>query len=137
MNKIIAGLIAFLVCWTSSGLAGTMIESEAISISATAVVANGALTPDIPAGYAIERVYVVNTTANAVTGGISIGTSALGSDVVVALAVPANSFALIPLASVLKNVFSTSASQTLFISAVGSWNSASINVVVKLQRAVP
>jgi len=115
---------------------GLNLQGEMSAIVVAGVIANGALTPDIPAGYVIRRVYLRNTTANAVTGGINIGTTSLGNDVVAALAVVGNAFALIPLTSVLKTAFSATASQTLFISAVGAWNSASVDVVIQLDRAI-
>lgn len=114
-----------------------MIDGEDISIAVNAVTANGALSPDVPAGYAIDAIYIRNTTANAVTGGVNFGTTSLASDIALAFAVGANGFVAIPAASILKLVFSATAAQTLFISAVTAFNSASLNVVVRLKRAIP
>jgi hypothetical protein len=86
----------------------------------------------IPAGYSILGISVVNTTANAVTGGIRIGTTDGGTDVVVALATAANAVIGVPDATILKKLFSTSVDTTLFIQAVVAWNSASVdtNIVI-------
>lgn len=89
-------------------------------------------TMTIPAGYGILSAYVRNTTANIVTGGIKIGTTSGATDVVVALAVGASAYLKIPDATLLLGAFSSSVSQTLFVQAVVSWNSASINVTMNL-----
>lgn len=88
----------------------------------------------VPAGTAIESIFIVNTTANAVTGGVRIGTTSGAADVVVAQAVGASAVVHIADAALLKRLFSTSAGQTLFLQAVTSWNSASLNIRVTLKR---
>lgn len=100
----------------------------------TAMVANG--TYSVPAGYQIESIVIKNTTANAITGGLRIGTTDGGAEVVTAQAVGANAFLTIQNAAVLLKVFSTSAAQTLYLQAVTGWNSASIDVYVKLSKLV-
>lgn len=95
-------------------------------IPLTAVVAN--TTASIPANCYIDSIFIENTTANAVTGGVRIGTTDGGTDVVIALAVGANAILVIPAATLLKQVFSTSAPQTLYIQTVTLWNSASLTI---------
>ncbi len=90
----------------------------------------------VPAGYQIDSIVIKNTTANAVTGGLDIGTAAAGQQVVAALAVGANAFARIADAALLLRVFSTSAPQTLYIAAHSAWNSASLDIYVKLSKLV-
>lgn len=97
------------------------------SIRAT-FTANGTIS--IPPGRSILQIRFRNTTANAVTGGIRIGTTTTGTDVVVAQAVAANAHLVIKDAAVLKNIFSISASTPLFIEAVTAWNSASVKVEI-------
>lgn len=84
----------------------------------------------IPANAFIQQIIIENTTANAVTGGIKIGTTASATDVVAALTVAGNTLTPVLPTAMLKPIFSTSASQTLFIDAVVAWNSASVNVTV-------
>lgn len=81
----------------------------------------------LPTNCYIQNIFVNETAGNAITGGLNIGTTALAADIVSARAVGANSIQIIPVASILKQIFSTSASQQFFISAAGSWNGASIN----------
>lgn len=88
----------------------------------------------IPAGYSIAQINIFNTTANAVTGGIRIGTTAAGTDVVVAQAVGANAILTIADADVLLKFFSTTVAQSLFIEAVTAWNSANLNIYVVLNK---
>jgi hypothetical protein len=87
------------------------------------------LTDAIPAGMRITSIVIFNTTANAVTGGIKIGTTAGGTEVVVAEAVGAN--ALVD-ATLVKKIFSTTAFTTLYIDAVTAWNNASLNIYIIL-----
>jgi len=107
--------------------AGGAIDALTITLAA-----NGTLS--VPAGYAIKDIFVRNTTANAVTGGVRIGTTAAGVDVLVALTVGANAFTVgVPLI----RAFSATVAQTLFIEAVVAWNSASLDITITLDRAIP
>ncbi len=102
--------------------------SGSLPLTANAQTANFTLT--IPANNYIQNIFVNETAGAAITGGLNIGTTALATDVVNARAVGASSIQMIPAASILKQVFSTSATQQLFISAGSSWNGASINIEV-------
>lgn len=96
---------------------------------------NADTTVDILTGYTILQIALQNTNGNAVTGGVKIGTTSGGTEVVVAQAVGANAILALKDAVVLKNLFSMSAPTTLFIQPVASWNSAVVNfqfVCVKL-----
>lgn len=90
--------------------------------------ANG--TMSIPASNYLRGIYIFNRTANAVTGGIRIGTAAGGAQVVAAQAVAANDILRIADASVLIKGWTTT--QTLFIEAVTAWNNAQLDIVVDL-----
>lgn len=95
-------------------------------LKAATLAANGTLSA--PPGFCITQIAIENTTANAITGGLRVGTTDGGVDVVVALAVAGSALTFITDAALLKRVFSTSAAQTLYLQAVAAWNSASINV---------
>ncbi len=105
------------------------------NLKLSAATSNGTLT--IPAGYALESIIVENTTANAITGGIKIGTSSGGTQVVTAQAVAGSALLKVAAADISLGVFSTSADQILYIQAVTSWNSASINVWMTIRRLNP
>lgn len=106
-------------------------------IPPTTVRANNADTSVvIPAGYAISQLNIVNTTANAVTGNVRIGTTAAGTDVIVSQAVGANAVITVNDTILLKKLFSTSASQTLFIEAIISWNSAVVDFYFVLNKLI-
>ena len=109
-------------------------DSMVAPLNTLNVTANTTLV--IPAGYSILQVIIENTSANAITGGVKIGTSSGGTQVVVALAVGANSIQKIPDATLLKSVFSRTASQTLYIQAVTLWNSASLNIHFVLRKFI-
>lgn len=72
------------------------------------LAANGTIV--IPANHMIVGMVVFNSTANAVTGGVKVGTTSGATDVTVALAIGANAFAL---GAPLKQVFSQSAADPL------------------------
>ena len=99
-----------------------------LKLTQTLTAANSAL--QVPAGYYIDTMNFVNTTANAVTGGIKVGTTAGGADVLVALAVGANALVNALDAAILKRIFSTTVAQTLYFDAVVAWNNASVNVTI-------
>lgn len=87
-------------------------------------------TLSIPTNAYILGIVIKNQSANAVTGGISIGTTLAGTDVVAAQAVGANAIVYVTDATLLKRIFSDIASTTLYVGAVAAWNSAVINVTV-------
>lgn len=87
----------------------------------------------LPAYGALRRVYFFNHTANAVTGGIRIGTSAGGTQVVTAQAIAANALVEItPTINALAQV-----DGTLYVEAVTSWNSAQVSVVIMYEEVDP
>lgn len=91
-------------------------------------------TTIVPAGYVITAIYVVNTTANTVTGGVKIGTTDGGVDVVAALAVVGNALVPVQDAALLKRLFSTTVDTTLYIQPVVAWASASLNIRLVLRK---
>ena len=97
------------------------------ALTTSGIIANGAIGI-LPVNAKLRAIYIGNTTANAVTGGINIGTAALGSDVVSAAVVGANGLVTISGASLLKTWVSLTAATPLFISAVTAWNAASVSV---------
>lgn len=75
-----------------------------------------------PAAY-IDSITVQETSAAAVTGGLKIGTTAGGTDVVAAATCGASCLITITDVSLLKRVFSATAPQQLFMGAVTNFNS--------------
>src|SRR6266700_3679556 len=110
-------------------LINDLFAASGVIASGTASVALGIL----PANYYIEDIVLAEAARNAITGPINIGSSAGDNDIVAALAVGANALIVVPNASVLKRAFSTIAPTNLFVSAVTSWNGASINVKALLR----
>lgn len=95
--------------------------------SLTAVtVANSSCV--LPANAMINKIIVQNATGNVVTGGLKFGTTAGAVDIVAALTVGANALTFVADAALLKQIFSMTATQTIFIDAVVAWASASANV---------
>jgi hypothetical protein len=81
----------------------------------------------LPANAYVQQVIIVNSTANAVTGGVSIGSTANGTDIVAAAACAANCVAN---GTIVKAAFSTTAPTTLHAAAVTAWASANVTITV-------
>lgn len=86
--------------------------------------------PSLPAGAYIRDIFVDNSTANAVTGGIDIGTTSTGAEVVSALTCAANCLTFVADAALLKRVFSKTAQQALFVFGHTAGNSANLNITL-------
>jgi hypothetical protein len=81
----------------------------------------------LPAYHAIRRILILNRTANAVTGGLDIGTSVGGQQVLAAKAVAASAVVeSVPVASVF-----LATAQSLSLTAASAWNSAVLDVVIE------
>lgn len=94
-------------------------------------------TASIFAGYVIDDIFIYNNTANAVTGGLKIGTTNGGTEVATSLAVAANCLSRVMISSLnTTGPFSTSAAQTIYIQAVTAWNSANLDIIICLKRGI-
>jgi len=100
----------------------------------TTLATNGTFT--VPAGMSIESIIYENTTANVVTGGLRIGTTNGGVEVLVALPVGANAVGQIMDANILLKFFSSTVQQILYIQAITAWNSASVKFYIKLKPLI-
>jgi len=87
----------------------------------------------VPAGYRLDNIIVLETAGNAITGGLKIGTAAGGTQVVNAEAIGGNAFVDCTLVI---NIFSATAAQTLCIEDVTAWNAASINLWFIMTRYI-
>ena len=97
----------------------------------------GNITASITAGYVIDDVFIQETAGHAVTGGIRIGTTSGAADIATAIAVGANSFTrTLPGALNTSGPFSATDARTIFIQAVSAWNSASVNIVIVMRKAL-
>ncbi len=108
-----------------NSIAGGPIRIPALTAAGTFV---------LPKNTYIDDIIINNTTANAVTGGIKIGTTLGGTDVVTALAVGANATVYANPTGIAKRVFTVDT--TLYIDAVAAFNSASLNISVPLTSNV-
>lgn len=85
----------------------------------------------IPAKAYIQQIIFSNSVAAAVTGGISIGTSANGTQVVAAQAVGASTDVAVAQAAILLPVpVTTGLASNLNMAAVTAWNGANVTVTV-------
>jgi hypothetical protein len=86
----------------------------------------------VPANAYIQQVIYSNSTANAVTGNLTLGTTANGTDVVAAanMVCGANCLAPVANANIAKQVFSLTAPTALHLAAVTAWNSANVTITV-------
>jgi hypothetical protein len=90
------------------------------------LAANGTIV--LPKGVMVDQIYMRNRTANAVTGGVKVGTTSGGTEVVTAQAVGAS--AVVRTAPTVTG-YNAAAETTLYIQAVTAWNNAVVDVVVE------
>jgi hypothetical protein len=85
----------------------------------------------LPAKSYISQVIFSNSVAAAVTGGVSIGSTANGTNIVAAQAVGASTDVAVPQSAILLPVPSTAgAATTLHMAAVTAWNNVNVTVTV-------
>ena len=104
--------------------------------TAAGVIASGTSSVGLgllPASMYIEGLIFQNLNANAITGGVNVGSSVGAADIVSALAVAGNALIVVADALILKRAFSAVAPTSLFVSAGGSWNGASLNIKTVLR----
>ncbi len=106
---------------------------QCIKAAKNDITGDTALIDIVPPGYRIASILIEETAGKTVTGGVDIGTTASGSEVVNAEVVGANSVVMAALSG---TFFGTSSAQTLYISAATAWNSASVNVTVVMEKAI-
>lgn len=99
------------------------------------LTSNGTIV--IPAGHSIRQIDILETNNATITGGLKIGTTNGGVEVLVALPVTNLSLQSVLDASLLRRAFSLSADTTLYVQAVTLWNGASISMYVHLNRLIP
>lgn len=90
-----------------------LFTSVTTDITANTTATNGK-SPILPANAYIHNIIVVEKSGGAVTGGLDIGTTASGTDVVAAKTVNASSVNFIADSALSKRVFSTTATQQIF-----------------------
>jgi hypothetical protein len=84
----------------------------------------------LPVGTYIQHVIAFNSTANAVTGGIAVGTTSGAADVVTAQTCAANCLVFVSDATLSKRIFSTTAGQPIFVTPVTAGNNANVTFTI-------
>jgi glycerol-3-phosphate acyltransferase PlsY len=109
--------------YTEPGKERTLLLNTGVATGTTSY-----LVGSVPAGAYIQQIIYANTTANP-AGNISFGTTSGGADVVAAAACGANCLTRVTDAQMLKSVFSTTATQPIFVTS-SAWGSASLTVTL-------
>jgi hypothetical protein len=84
--------------------------------------------PTLPAGAYLQQIIVSDIVASTVTGGLAIGTTANGTDIVAALTTNANGVNFVTDANLKLRVFSATAPQVIHVAPVTSSNGANLNM---------
>ena len=114
-----------------SGIFEKGAKKHTVTLLLNGLAANGQIA--VPAYLAVRRIFIFNRTANAVTGGINIGTAALGAQLLSAKAVIANDLnESLPVASLL-----TQAAKVFYVSAATAWNNAVLDVAIECELVTP
>jgi hypothetical protein len=126
-NPVAAGAVLITVNGVQTTLAALLaVSTGANMLAVTGVTANGALGT-LPANAFPLYAFLRETAGIGVN--VGIGSTSGGADVVAATAVPASGTLTIPITSFLKDWFSATAAQGLFLSSA-SWGGASINATL-------
>jgi hypothetical protein len=86
----------------------------------------------LPAATYIQHIIMQETAGAAVTGGVKVGSTSGGADIVAAQTVGASSLNYVTDAALLKRVFSTTAAQPLFVTPATAGNNANVTITVVL-----
>lgn len=105
-------------------------DIRSINTAKTADFSISAIFPEAGT-YLLKNIIIVETEGNAVTGGVDIGTTDGGAEVVSAEAVSGSAEVNCTL---VKSVFVASAAVTFYVTAHTAWNDASINVYIVAER---
>ena len=112
-----------------------------VSIVGLGAASTTSNSPILPAGAMITGISVQETSGNAVTGGLDIGTAASGAQVVSAFTVAASANLAIPPASILLFEFpatGTPKAQQIFFNAHTNWtDTATINATIFYSLVLP
>lgn len=108
-------------------------EYGATKVKRTIILKNVAANVNvpIPGGARLEAIHIFNKTANAVTGGIRIGSAAAGTQHLTAQAVAANGL-YFAAPTVQAPIVQTAGA--LFIEAVTAWNSAVLDIRIEYEE---
>lgn len=121
-----APILAQDIGWFSSqGYSQQGLNSLMFVVPVTATGTTSYLVGTLPPSTYIRDVFVSNTDAShAVTGGIDIGSTSGGTDIVAAanLSVGTSSYNFVTDANLAKRVFSTTAGQAIYATGHTSWN---------------
>lgn len=110
-------------------------ERDEIIYYNAAMTANVSPTIGCEAGtYLVKGLYIENSTANAVTGGLNVGTSDDGAEIFATLTVGASGMYWYLPADAVAVAFELTEDDELFFHAETAWNSASLIVKLVLQR---
>lgn len=98
-----------------------------LQINKKGIIANDS-TIFIPGPFHILIFDIDETSGNAITGGLNVGSTAAGTDIISGVAVAGSAYFAVADAALLKRSFK--AGTTLFLTPGSSWNSASINLTL-------
>ncbi|MCK1445425.1 hypothetical protein IVB43_23860 [Bradyrhizobium sp. 48] len=111
--------------FTAGPDSGTFFYTTGVATSTTDFVIG-----NLPANAYISTVIYNNGTANAVTGGITLGSTANGTDIATATTCAASCLAQATDAQLVKRAWSTTAATPIHAAAATSWNSANVTITV-------
>jgi hypothetical protein len=111
--------------FTQSGSVRAIIYNTGVATGTTDFVIGS-----VPASAYVHNIIVSNSVAAAITGGISFGTTANGTEVVTALTCGSSCLTFVADSALTKRVFSLTAATPIHAAAVTAWNSANATITV-------
>lgn len=111
--------------FTQSGPVRAIVYNTGVATGTTDFVIG-----NLPAAAYIHQIIVSNSVAAAVTGGISFGITANGTDIVTALTCGASCLTFVADTALTKRILSLTAPTAIHAAAVTAWNSANVTITV-------
>jgi hypothetical protein len=118
-----------LIAGTRTFASGATVVINGTCFMQSTLSADGVMT--IPAGYEIKSIVVEEDAGAVMTGGLKIGNTAGGTEVVNAEDIQASALVSCALG---KTIFSLTSTTALYVRAVSAWNGARINVNIRLEQ---
>jgi hypothetical protein len=114
--------------------ASPALKPPAVQFIPALIAINGNATMTVPAGYAIREIFIMETAGATITGGLNVGTTAGGTDLLNGVAVgPTTNAIFTPAVRWLDTLLSV----IVYIQAATAWNGAQINIAFSLDKANP
>lgn len=108
---------------------------DTIIITSKEVYENGSIDVQIPIGYYLQSL-IIEQIGTPTTGSLTLGTTAGGTDVRVAMAITASTWGLFAIVNLTPLLISRSANQYIFVTTTTSWGTLRCKMHMRFVRGL-